>query len=83
MTLRDDDEIQDYGPRKRSVTVQGRKTSIAMTDSLWSELKSIAARDGVSVNFLISRIRDNDPGNLARAIRLHIVNQRNPGSGAQ
>lgn len=83
MTLRETDEIQDYGTRKRSVTVQGRKTSIALTDALWSELKEIAARDGVSVNFLISRIRDRDPGNLARAIRLHIVNQRNPGADAQ
>lgn len=76
MSMQDHEEIPDYGVRKRSVTVQGRKTSIALTDALWNELKALAQRDKVSVNFLISRIRDKDPGNLARAIRIHIVNQR-------
>ena len=84
MTVQDQDDIPDYGTRKRSVTVQGRKTSIALTDSLWQELKDIAARDGVSVNHLISCIRGRDKGSLARAIRLHIVNQRaSDGHGCQ
>lgn len=78
MAMPEEDEVPDYSARKRSVTVQGRKTSIAITDALWSELKQLAARDGVSVNYLISRIRDRDSGELARAVRMYIVNQRVP-----
>jgi predicted DNA-binding ribbon-helix-helix protein len=70
------DEIRETGPRKRSLCVNGKKTSIAITDELWEELKEIAVRDGLSAAQLVGVIRDADPGNLGRAVRLYIINRR-------
>jgi predicted DNA-binding ribbon-helix-helix protein len=71
-----DDEVPQLGPRKRTIRVQGRSTSIALTDALWGELQSYAEGQGVSLNQLVTQIRDGDPGNLNRAVRLYIVNER-------
>ncbi len=78
---RDDDwemdgEVAHYGPRKRSVTVNGKATSVSMTDAEWRELGECATSRGLSVNALLSGIKSSNPGNLNRAIRLFIVNAR-------
>jgi predicted DNA-binding ribbon-helix-helix protein len=70
------DEIRETGPRKRSLCVNGKRTSIALTDDLWEELKEMAGRDGLSAARLIGEIRDRDAGNLGRAVRLYIINRR-------
>jgi predicted DNA-binding ribbon-helix-helix protein len=71
-----DDEVPQRGPRKRTISVQGRSTSIALTDALWQEFQDCAEQHGLSLNQLVTRIRADNPGNLNRAVRLYIVNQR-------
>jgi predicted DNA-binding ribbon-helix-helix protein len=71
-----DDEVPQRGPRKRSLSVQGRPTSVSLTDEMWQEFRDCAAREKLSVNQLVSRIKSRNPGNLNRAIRLHIINER-------
>jgi predicted DNA-binding ribbon-helix-helix protein len=69
-------EIPRKGARKRSLSVRGRATSIAISDSLWFELREMARADGLSANQLVTRIRSSSEGNLGRAIRLYIINRR-------
>ena len=76
-----DDEVPQRGPRKRSLSVQGRPTSVSLTDEMWQEFRDCAAREKLSVNQLVSRIKSRNPDNLNRAIRLHIINERISESG--
>lgn len=62
-------------PVKRSLTLQGHRTSVSLEDEFWHALREIAAAEGVPINRLAARIdagRDLDTG-LASAIRLHVL----------
>ena len=62
-------------PRKHSLTLRGHRTSVSLEEPFWLEFKSIAMRDGRSVNELAASIdatRGNSMG-LASAIRLYIL----------
>lgn len=80
VTIQNDDEeygeIPQTGPRKRSVNVLGKATSIVLRDQDWEEFQEIARGHGISANELLGRIRKEREGNLGRAVRLHIVNHR-------
>ena len=81
-SLHDDgDEVRQRGPRKRSLSVQGKPTSIALTDEMWQEFRDYAVRHNLSINQLASRIKARTPGNLNKAIRLYIINERLSGGG--
>jgi len=62
------------GPVKRSVTIAGHETSIALEPLFWAALETAAAEEKLPLNALIARI-DADrlgrspPANLASAIR--------------
>ena len=61
-------------PRKRSITIAGHETSIALEPVFWAALEAAAARDGLPLNALIARIDAErigaaDPPNLASALR--------------
>ena len=60
---------------KRSVKIAGHSTSVSLEEEFWLELKSIASRKNVSLNFLIEDI-DKSRGsenNLSSAIRVYIL----------
>lgn len=78
-TIHPDDEIPQQGPRKRSLTVDGRATSISITDALWDEFRCCAGRRDLSLNQLVSHVKRDRPGNLNKAIRLFIINERTSG----
>ena len=65
--------------RKRSVTIDGHRTSVSLEDAFWAELSAIAERRGLSLNALVAEIdhgRPNGgggPGNLSSALRLHVL----------
>ena len=61
-------------PRKRSLTLQGHRTSVSLEDAFWQAFREIARARGLSVNALASEI-DNARGDtgLATAIRLHVL----------
>jgi predicted DNA-binding ribbon-helix-helix protein len=61
-------------PQKRSVTIAGHETSIALEPIFWSALERAAAEQELPLNALIARIdagrlEQSPPANLASAIR--------------
>ena len=61
------------GPRRRSLTIAGHRTSVSVEDAFWDELKTIAQRRGVSVNVLVGDIDRQRDANLSSAIRLFVL----------
>jgi predicted DNA-binding ribbon-helix-helix protein len=61
-------------PIKRSVTIAGHETSIALEPMFWEALEGAAARAKLPLNALIAqidaeRLEQSPPANLASAIR--------------
>jgi predicted DNA-binding ribbon-helix-helix protein len=68
--------MEPSGIKKRSVTIDGRKTSISLEDEFWFIAKDIAQRRAVTVGELIeqenrSRLR----GNLSSCIRRLVLQE--------
>lgn len=62
-------------PRKRSLTLQGHRTSVSLEDEFWQAFREIAAETGRPVNDLAAEIdaaRGTETG-LATAIRLFVL----------
>jgi predicted DNA-binding ribbon-helix-helix protein len=59
---------------KRSVVIDGHKTSISLEDPFWTDLKKIAQAQRVTLSELLSTIDGaRDQGNLSSAIRLFVL----------
>ena len=68
------ENTNDTGVKKRSVTVNGHATSIALEGAFWRELQSIAVRRGKSINQLVTEIDDCRTGtNLSSVIRVFVL----------
>ena len=67
--------LSQSGMRKRSVTIDGHRTSVSLEDPFWEELASIATARGLSLNALVAEIDHAraSPGNLSSALRLHVL----------
>ena len=68
---------------KRSVTIAGHETSIALEPIFWEALDAEAAARELPLNALIAaidhaRIQTADPPNLASAIRVWLMAQNSP-----
>ena len=64
---------------KRSVNINGHKTSVSLEAPFWVELKSIAAERKVPLGHLISMIDANrQRGNLSSALRLFVLAKYRP-----
>ena len=61
--------------QRRTLTVSGHRTSVALEPVFWRELASIADSRSVSLAALISEIDADRPGSLASAIRVYVVEQ--------
>jgi predicted DNA-binding ribbon-helix-helix protein len=65
--------------RKRSVTIDGHRTSISLEDAFWTELSALARARGLSLNALVAEIDHarsapgGGPGNLSSALRLFVL----------
>jgi predicted DNA-binding ribbon-helix-helix protein len=60
---------------KRSVVLDGRKTSVSLETGFWEPLKQIAGREGISISRLIERV-GNGAGakqNLSSALRVFVL----------
>ena len=60
---------------KRSLTLRGHRTSVALEREFWAAIEDIARRENRGVHGLITAIdetRDED-SSLASAIRLHVL----------
>ena len=59
---------------KRSIVLDGRKTSVSLEDAFWIELKEIAHFQRVTVSRLIAAIEAaRKQSNLSSAIRLSVL----------
>ena len=59
-------------PKKRSITLQGHRTSVSIEDKFWEEFCKIACRKNISVNELASQLdvtRELNSVSLASLIR--------------
>ena len=63
--------------RKRSVTIDGHRTSVSLEDAFWSELSAIAQGLGLSLNALVAEIDHarGSPGNLSSTLRLYVLDE--------
>src|SRR5262245_6324495 len=55
---------------KRSVVIDGHKTSVSLEDAFWSDLKEIAHTQRATLSKVIAEIDKGRQGNLSSAIRL-------------
>ena len=62
-------------PLKRSLTLQGHRTSVSLEAAFWAEFQRLAQAEGKSVNWLAGEIdaRREPPGSLASAIRVYVL----------
>ena len=62
-------------PVKRSLTLQGHRTSVSLEAAFWDEFRRLARARGLSVNALAAELDTarQPPASLASAIRLHVL----------
>ena len=63
--------------RKRSVTIDGHRTSVSLEDAFWTELSAIAGERELSLNALVGEIDQarSAPGNLSSTLRLYVLEE--------
>ena len=60
---------------KRSIILDGHKTSVSLEDAFWRGLKDIATNRRMTMSDLVSCIDlDRQQGNLSSALRLFVLN---------
>jgi len=67
-----------HPPVKRSIQIEGHKTSISLEPLFWDMLREAAAAERIAINALVARIdeeriRAETPPGLASAIRVWLV----------
>ena len=59
---------------KRSIVIDGHKTSVSLEDPFWTDLKNIAHTRQVTLSDLVSKIDGTrEQSNLSSAIRLFVL----------
>ena len=68
---------------KRSVVIDGHKTSVSLEDQFWSGLKEIAHAQEATLSKLVTQIDGaRQQGNLSSAIRLFVLEHIRGKNGA-
>ena len=69
---------------KRSILINGRKTSVSLENEFWDALHDVADRRNVALSSLVKQIdRDRDNINLSSAIRVFVLNHFRPPSNGK
>ncbi len=58
---------------RRTVTLAGHRTSVALEPVFWEEIEAAASRHGCTVGALIAEIDTRRSASLASALRVHVV----------
>jgi predicted DNA-binding ribbon-helix-helix protein len=70
---------------KRSVVIDGHKTSISLEETFWGDLKDIAHSQQTTLSKLVTQIdqtrQQSEQGNLSSAIRLYVLEHIRTKSG--
>jgi len=62
--------------RKKSFSIAGHRTSIALEPEFWAALEREARREAISLAALVARVDlERGPRNLASALRVHVLGQ--------
>ena len=63
-------------PVKRSLTLQGHRTSVSLEEEFWQAFRAIAHEKSLPINVLAAEIdASRDPGTgLGSAIRVYVLN---------
>ena len=60
---------------KRSIVINGHKTSVSLEDAFWTDLKKIAQDRQVTLSELVTKIDGaREQSNLSSAIRVFVLN---------
>lgn len=60
---------------KRSIVLDGHKTSVSLENEFWDGLRDIAERNRANLSALVRQIdHDRKNGNLSSAIRVYVFN---------
>ena len=58
---------------KRSIVLNGHKTSVSLENEFWNALREIAGREGTTMSTLVGKIdHDRNSCNLSSAIRVFV-----------
>ena len=60
-------------PVKRSIVINGQRTSISLEEAFWNTLKDIAHERRVTLSHLVASIDDDRQSNLSSSIRLFVL----------
>jgi predicted DNA-binding ribbon-helix-helix protein len=59
---------------KRSIVINGRKTSVSLEEAFWTALREIATARGITLSTLVGTIdNERQHGNVSSAIRLFVL----------
>ena len=58
---------------KRSIVIDGHKTSVSLEDPFWTDLKMIARTQQATLSELVTKIDGTREGNLSSALRLFVL----------
>jgi predicted DNA-binding ribbon-helix-helix protein len=64
--------------KRRSVVIDGHRTSVSIEPEFWDALTSLAKDQGRGVNALIAEIDRARDGNLSSAIRVYVLKALQP-----
>ena len=60
--------------KKRSFSIAGHRTSVALEPEFWAALQAEAREEGLGLATLVGRIdTEREAGNLASALRVHVL----------
>lgn len=82
--MRGEPRQQMSRPVKRSFAIRGHRTSISLESAFWDALREAAAREGISLAALVSRIDETrGSAGLSSAVRIWILGYFREASAAQ
>ena len=68
---------------KRSIVVDGHKTSVSLEEAFWNGMKEISGQRGATLSEVVGEIDANrHQGNLSSAIRLFVLDHFKSRAGA-
>ena len=69
---------------KRSIVIDGHKTSVSLENEFWDGLREIADRENITLSTVVGQIdRDRTSCNLSSAIRVFVFNRLRTRKGSQ
>jgi predicted DNA-binding ribbon-helix-helix protein len=69
---------------KRSILINGRKTSVSLENEFWDALHEIAEHENVAISALVEKINEGRNNiNLSSAIRVFVFNHYRPINGKE